>query len=205
MWSIAIKYITREKAIELILNKWNNNKFKKLGLEWKVGWLGAWIEITHDVKDYGVYVDFAGNRGFTADSDAMASPSKWSNSATLKHYKDSWSASKAITPTLLITPKAIFTPENFNNNSTNRSNFKGNLKLKGKAMTDSSGSGDNSSRDDPVEYWDTYQLDSNEFRHNPNINEINGTNFGVNFKKKDKETTINFNKNINNRNKGSKK
>lgn len=98
------KFVERAESIEKKLNEWNRNKFFNLKLIWKVGNLGAWLEITHEVKDYGVYTNYCGNRGFTADSDAMQSPTKFSETPTMFRYRDSWSATNPITPNLKITP-----------------------------------------------------------------------------------------------------
>ena len=108
-WYISNKvtqgsYVKRFVGIQERLDVWNKEKFLELGLEWKVGGLGAWLEITHDIRDYGVYVNYCDERGFTADSDAMRSPTKMSETPTIHRYPDSWICTNPITPRLQITP-----------------------------------------------------------------------------------------------------
>jgi len=53
-----------------------------------------------------VYWKFGEDRGFTADSDAMASPTKYSGTPTVfRTNRDSWSASKPMTPNIRFTPR----------------------------------------------------------------------------------------------------
>ena len=82
------------KKIQETLNKWNSEKFWSLNLTQNVGKLGAWLELIHDTKEFGVYADFGLNRGFSADSDALESPSKSNLTPVLNcnTKKDSWSA-----------------------------------------------------------------------------------------------------------------
>lgn len=75
-------------------------------MEWKVAGMGSWIEIIHTVKEYGVYWKFGEDRGFTADSDAMASPTKCSGTPTIfRGNRDSWSATNPVTPNIRLTPR----------------------------------------------------------------------------------------------------
>jgi hypothetical protein len=102
------KYMEREADISKMLQHWNLNKFSELEIEWKVAGLGSWIEINHPVKEYGVYWKFGEDRGFTADSDAMASPTKYSGTPTIhRGYRDSWSATNPITPNIRLTPRVF--------------------------------------------------------------------------------------------------
>ena len=97
-------YVKRLIAIKKKLDDWNKNKFLEQGLEQKIDGFGAWLEISHEVRDYGVYVNYCDERGFTADSDALQSPTKISETPTLYKYPDSWTNTNPITPRLQFTP-----------------------------------------------------------------------------------------------------
>ena len=102
---LQYKYSQRQIQLEEKLDQWNSQKLLPMNLHWKVGKYGAWLELLHDTKEYGVYTDFANLRGFSADSDitptksiCMFSPCE-NNKGVIKRlegfkmlYKqDSWS------------------------------------------------------------------------------------------------------------------
>lgn len=95
------KHGERVKGLRVGLAKWDFGvKGRNMNLRWVVGKFGAWLELKHDTKEYGVYTDFAKDRGFSADSDVT--PTKYSQSPVkingLKNklgHKDSWSAFSA--------------------------------------------------------------------------------------------------------------
>jgi hypothetical protein len=102
----AVKWLTKKhkerlKNLQAKLAKWDFGvKGKKMNLRWVVGKFGAWLELRHDTKEYGVYTDFAKDRGFSADSDVTPTNYSWSPVKIngLKNklgHKDSWSAFSA--------------------------------------------------------------------------------------------------------------
>lgn len=82
--------------------------------------MAAWLELCHDIIEYGVYAEFGPHRGFAADSDIMmtTSPDVLSRAHSLRKYKENWSFSRSNTykngmysPNYFITPEKSTTPQ----------------------------------------------------------------------------------------------
>jgi len=58
--------------------------------------MAAWLEICHEIIEYGVYAEFGPNRGFAADSDMYmaTSPDLISKAPSRLRHKESWSFSR---------------------------------------------------------------------------------------------------------------
>lgn len=112
------KFIEREIHIGGIVERWNDNKFRPKGMELKLGPLAAWVEIRHQIVEFGVYGALGELRGFPADTDAVNSPiASRGDKINPRGVYDSWSVSKTntirngpLTPNYFVTPEASITP-----------------------------------------------------------------------------------------------
>merc|ERR1712023_92253 len=89
------KFAERQQHIAFIVDRWNDMKFRSKGMELKLGPLAAWVEIRHQIVEFGVYGALGELRGFPADTDAVNSPIASRGDRKNPHgVYDSWSVSK---------------------------------------------------------------------------------------------------------------
>ena len=112
---ITNKYIQRTAQIDHEITKWNKSKFFELNVTMQIGQMGAWLELLHETKDFGVYDEFGLDRGFTSDSNMNDSQTK-NSFDTHNMQPDSWSYKKSpidsLYPNMHKTPQALRSPNN---------------------------------------------------------------------------------------------
>lgn len=110
------KFGERVAEIEVILTKWNDQKYSDMNLIWKVGNLGAWLELLHPVNEFGVYANYTANRGFYTDSDIYDSSIYTPTPTETRKNFDSWAI--CVTPNgNLSTPNGNFCTSNSSSDS----------------------------------------------------------------------------------------
>ena len=63
----------RYESIKKTVERIHEEKYINLNLQLKVGTLACWIEISHEVKNNDLYIEYVAYRGFPTDSDLSPS------------------------------------------------------------------------------------------------------------------------------------